>query len=111
MINAKDKVIELEAPLPEDLPEACPICGSAWSFDTEEATTIDLPEFIAREIKRWNIQIAACTCGFRQRGTHPELGKDQHGATAHRVGPRIQAAGLALHYHYGMAQELVKIGP
>lgn len=36
------------------------------------------------------------------RGQHPDLASDQHGATAHRLGPRVKAAAHALHYGVGV---------
>ena len=41
-------------------------------------------------------------------GTHPELAKDQFGATAHRIGTRIYAWALASHYDSGMAMRQVE---
>ena len=97
-----DQVIELEARLPDDSREHCPLCGGALELGYEEATTIDIPKIIPREIKRWQIEMGQCQCGYRCRGTHPDLASTQHGATAHRVGPRVQSLGLVLHYHYGL---------
>ena len=97
-----DQVVELKAPLPDESRERCPQCGGALELGYEEATTIDLPKIIPREIKRWKIEVGQCQCGYRCRGTHPDLAITQHGATAHRVGPRVQSLGLALHYHYGL---------
>jgi len=73
--------------------EACPKCRAKLKRQASEtATTIDLPQLIGRVIKYFSIEVAECTgCGHKLRGTHPELAKDQFGATAHRIGPRIYA--------------------
>jgi hypothetical protein len=36
------------------------------------------------------------------RGHHPDLGPDQYGATAHRLGARVRAAAHLLHYGVGI---------
>ena len=60
-------------------------------------------------IKYFSIEVGKCTgCGHKVRGTHPELAKDQFGATAHRIGPRIYAWALALHYDSGMSWRQVE---
>ena len=41
-------------------------------------------------------------CGRRLRGRHPEVGSDQYGASAHRVGRHVMAAVHMLHYGVGI---------
>ena len=36
------------------------------------------------------------------RGQHPDIGSDQHGASAHRLGDRVKAAAHLLHYGVGV---------
>ena len=36
------------------------------------------------------------------RGSHPDIAPDQHGATAHRIGPRAKALAHVLHYGHGV---------
>lgn len=98
-----DQVTDIQVPLKNNHGGVCPKCGSELHTKTEMATTIDIPESIARQINRYHVQVCECaSCGYRERGTHPDLPSDQHGATAHRVGPRILALGLTLHYHFGV---------
>ena len=80
----------------------CPECGKALEIQIENASTIDTPTDPVRLIKIFEVPVARCTCGFCQRGEHPELAQGQHGATAHRTGPNIKAMGLALHYEFGV---------
>ncbi len=69
----------------------------------EEATTIDVPAEPVRIIKAFAVQVGVCPrCGKKVRATHPDLAPDQCGATAHRVGPNVQAQALALHYYSGL---------
>lgn len=41
------------------------------------------------------------------RARHPAVAPDQFGATAHRLGPRAQAAAATLHYGDGLPQRKV----
>jgi ribosomal protein S27AE len=81
----------------------CPQCGEQMEVNVEEATTIDVPAEPVRVIKLFTVQLGVCPrCGHKVRATHPDLAPDQFGATAHRVGPNVQAQALALHYHSGL---------
>lgn len=81
----------------------CPQCGEQMEVHVEEASTIDLPAKPVRIIKSFAVQVGVCPCcGKRKRATHPDLAPDQFGATAHRVGPNVQAQALALHYYSGL---------
>ena len=99
-IRAGDNVRVLEAPLPEGHSGTCPNCGGTLRIRIETASTIDVPASLPREIWRWNVEVGECGCGYCERGSHPDLPCDQHGATAHRVGPRVRSLGLTLHYHW-----------
>ena len=41
-------------------------------------------------------------CGGKVRGRHPGITAGQHGATAHRLGPRVKALAHILHYVHGV---------
>jgi hypothetical protein len=57
------------------------------------------------EVKAYRIHLRACgRCRRKVRGQHPEVAPGQGGATAHRVGPRAQAAAHLLHYGDGIPQ-------
>src|SRR5438132_9432320 len=90
-----------EAPVSET---ACPDCGGELEAVGEETVTnTELPELPKPLIKAYRGQIClCCQCGKKVRGTHPEVAPDQHGATAHRVGPRAHAAGQLLHHESGV---------
>ncbi|MDQ2801536.1 MAG: IS66 family transposase [Pseudomonadota bacterium] len=83
---------------------ACPRCGGVLVADGEElASTTDLPQRPQPVVRQYRVALCRCTlCGARVRGRHPDLAPSQHGATAHRVGPRLLAAGQVLHYAGGV---------
>lgn len=103
-----------EAPVPESYsapPEAvpvtesaCPVCGGELQAETEELVTVtELPETPQPVVKAYRVKSRCCAqCRRTVRGTHPEVASDQSGATAHRLGPRAQAAMNLLHYHCGL---------
>ena len=81
----------------EDVPVTsthCPDCGGVLVGDEEEIVTqTELPPTPKPDIKAYRIQIrSCCRCQRKVRGAHPEVSPDQYGATAHRLGPRAQAA-------------------
>ena len=88
---------------------ACPHCGGVLVADgTEAASITDLPERPQPVVRHYQISISRCqACGRSVRGHHPDLAADQHGATAHRLGPRVLATGHALHYGQGLPQRKV----
>lgn len=88
---------------------SCPLCGGALEQDgVEFATTTDVPEHPKPEVTQYRIAVCHCrNCGKTVRGTAPGLAADQHGATAHRVGPGVMAAAHALHYGVGVPQRKV----
>ena len=63
----------------------------------------DIPEMPRPEVRGYRVQMCRCRgCGRRVRGRHPEVGPDQYGASAHRVGRRVMAAAHMLHYGVGI---------
>lgn len=87
----------------------CPDCGGDVMEDGEEiVTTTEIPPAPRPEVKAYRIRIrVCCKCQRKVRGRHPEVAPDQCGATAHRLGPRAQAAAHLLHYGDGIPQRKV----
>src|SRR3712207_3153969 len=55
------------------------------------------------EIQHYAVEVRECgRCGSRVRGRHPGIAAGQHGATAHRIGPRVKALAHILHYVHGV---------
>ena len=55
-------------------------------------------------------QVCRCvSCGRRVRGRHRDVGPDQYGASAHRVGKRVMAAAHMLHYGVGIPVRRVPV--
>lgn len=83
---------------------ACPACGGELQAETEELVTVtELPEIPKPVVKAYRVTSRCCAqCRRTVRGTHPAVAPDQSGATAHRLGPRAQAAMSLLHYHCGL---------
>lgn len=93
----------------EDVPvreDACPDCGGELAdAGTEVVTNTELPPAPKPEVKAYCVHIRSCRrCKRKVRGRHPEVASDQFGATAHRLGPRAQAAAAILHYEDGIPQ-------
>jgi hypothetical protein len=96
----------------EDLPDeetTCPECGGDLTGDDQEiVTNTELPPMPKPEVKAYRVQIrSCCRCKRKVRGRHPDVAPDQYGATAHRIGPRAQAAAATLHYEDGIPQRKV----
>jgi transposase len=87
----------------------CPHCGGVLVGDGLEVASItDLPEQPRPVVRHYQVAVCHCqSCGRSVRGRHPDLATDQYGATAHRLGPRLLAAGHALHYSQGIPQRKV----
>jgi hypothetical protein len=99
-VKPGDQVEEIEVNLDDT---HCPGCGERLEVGVEEASVIDVPAEPVRVIRFFTVQVGVCPhCGRRVRATHPDLAADQFGATAHRVGPNVQAQALTLHYHSGL---------
>ena len=92
--------------------DSCPGCGGILEHDGESlAYVTDIPEMPRPEVRGYRVQIPyrgtgqACRCrgcGRRVRGQHPEVGPDQYGSSAHRMGRRVMAAAHMLHYGVGI---------
>jgi transposase len=92
---------------PEEVPvaeTACPGCGGELGAETAELVTVtELPEIPQPVVKAYRVNSRSCgQCHRTMRGRHPDVAPDQSGATAHRLGPRAQAAMSLLHYHCGL---------
>ena len=99
-----------EPPIPVPVLDAvCPRCGGVLVADGEElASMTDLPQRPQPVVRQYRVARCRCTrCGKRVRGRHPDLAPTQYGATAHRVGPRLLAAGQVLHYAGGVPVQRV----
>ena len=97
---------------PVDVPvteAVCPDCGGELVDEGEEiVTNTEIPPAPRPEVKAYRIKIrSCCRCKRKVRGQHPEVAQDQLGATAHRLGPRAQAAAHLLHYGEGIPQRKV----
>ena len=83
---------------------SCPDCGGALSeASTEIVSTTDVPVERCVEVRRYAVEARQCgQCGKSVRGHHPDIAAGQHGATAHRVGPRVKALAHVLHFAHGV---------
>ena len=84
--------------------ESCPGCGGILEHEGESlAYVTDIPPMPRPQLKGYRVQTCRCvSCGRRVRGRHPDVGPDQYGASAHRVGRRVMAAAHMLHYGVGI---------
>ena len=92
---------------PVDVPveeTMCPFCGGCLEQkEPEVASVTDMPARPEPEVSLFKVHVCRCgNCGRKTRGKHPDVAADQHGATAHRVGPRIKAMAHWLHYGQGV---------
>jgi transposase len=87
----------------------CPDCGGELqAAGSEIVTNTELPPLPKPIVKAYRIHIHRCAhCQRQVRGQHVEVACDQWGATAHRLGPRAQAAAQLLHYEDGLPQRKV----
>ncbi|WP_291423199.1 IS66 family transposase [Deinococcus sp.] len=78
-----------------ELPNLCPACnftGELTLSHFEKASVTELPVLPRVEVTVYNVPIVLCPkCGKKIRGEHPDLQAGQWGATAHRIGPRLEA--------------------
>ena len=103
-----------KAPLPEEVTEppvevsvteaTCLECGGRLLPERVDVVSItDILPLPRPRVTEYRVQVCRCaSCGKQVRGQHPEVGPDQYGATAHRVGRRAMAAAHALHYGVGV---------
>jgi transposase len=82
----------------------CPDCGGQLGAAQQEIVSItDIPAQPQPEVHRYEVEVRRCRrCGSRVRGRHPAIAAGQHGATAHRIGPRVKALAHILHYVHGV---------
>ena len=99
-------VDELTAPITDVAvsDDICPGCGGILEHEGESlAYVTDIPAMPRPQLKGYRVQICRCRgCGRRVRGRHSDVGPDQYGASAHRVGRRVMAAAHMLHYGVGI---------
>jgi transposase len=91
----------------EDVPvsgDTCPGCGGRLEdAGVSIAYVTDLPRVLRPQVRAYRVQVCRCrSCGKAVRGQHPDIGSDQHGASAHRLGDRVKAAAHVLHYGVGV---------
>jgi transposase len=96
----------VEVPVSETV---CSDCGGDLMDEGEEiVTNTEIPPAPRPEVKAYRVRICVCCkCQRKVRGQHPEVAHVQCGATAHRLGPRAQAAAHLLHYGDGIPQRKV----
>jgi hypothetical protein len=105
IVTTVDEVEHLCAPLES---KDCPQCGTPLEIKHEEATIIDVAPQPTRIIKKFTREVGFCPiCLTTHLGHHPHLPDDQRGATAHRLGPNVQALGICLHYGTGIPMRKV----
>lgn len=82
----------------------CPDCGGQLGAARREIVSItDIPAQPQPEVHRYEVEVRRCRrCGSKVRGRHPGIAVGQHGATAHRIGPRVKALAHILHYVHGV---------
>ena len=100
---AEDTVVGplIDVPVEETV---CSDCGGALEHDrVDEVSVTDVPVAPKPEAKVFGVEVKRCCgCGRRVRGSHAAVAPDQHGATAHRIGPVAKAMAHTLHYGMGV---------
>jgi transposase len=78
----------------------CPDCaGMLIDAGTSKAWITDIPEIIKPVVTEYEIKLKRCSCCSRiVRGVHEDLGHDQLGVSAHRLGTRVKALSNWLHH-------------
>ncbi|GAA4010835.1 IS66-like element ISH10 family transposase [Deinococcus rubellus] len=88
----------------------CPSCQTPLdlaAYKTDLAFITELPR-VKPEVTQYNVPVTRCpSCGKDVRGEHPDLCRNQRGATAHRLGPRLIAAAQYLHHGLGLPERKV----
>ncbi len=87
----------------------CPFCGGCREQEEPVVASVtDMPAQPEPEVGLFKVYVCRCrNCGRKTRGKHPDVAADQHGATAHRVGPRIKAMAHWPHYGQGVPVRLL----
>ena len=108
-------------PSPDEVPEppvdvevagdSCPGCGGVLEQEgVDVAYVTDIPAMPRPQVTEYRVQVCRCRgCGRRVRGRHAEVGADQYGASAHRMGRRVMAAAHVLHYGVGIPVRRVPV--
>lgn len=103
-----------EAPPPEDMTkppvevkgtqDACPACGGPLEEQRVDlASTTELSARPRPQVTQSRVWVCRCpVCGHQVRGQHADVAPDQHGATAHRLGPQVMAVAHVWHYGRGI---------
>jgi hypothetical protein len=91
--------------------KVCPTCGGRLVEERVDfAYMTDLPAMPRPTVTQYRVAVWRClVCGKQVRGQHPDIARDQYGATAHRVGDRTMAAAHALHYGIGIPVRKVPV--
>jgi len=102
-VPSPEEITEPPVNVPVTL-ESCPDCGGKLEEERVDFAYItDVPPMPRPKVTQYRVRVCRCLrCGQRIRGQHPDLGPDQYGATAHRVGDRAMAAAHTLHYGAGI---------
>ena len=89
----------------------CPGCGGVLEQEgVDVAYVTDIPAMPRPQVTEYRVQVCRCvSCGRRVRGRHRDVGPDQYGASAHRVGRRVMAAAHMLHYGVGIPVRRVPV--
>ena len=89
----------------------CPGCGGVLEqAGVDVAYVTDIPAMPRPQVTEYRVQVCRCRgCGRRVRGRHAEVGADQYGASAHRMGRRVMAAAHMLHYGVGIPVRRVPV--
>ena len=89
----------------------CPGCGGVLEQEgVDVAYVTDIPAMPRPQVTEYRVQVCRCRgCGRRVRGRHAEVGADQYGASAHRMGRRVMAAAHVLHYGVGIPVRRVPV--
>ena len=91
--------------------ESCPGCGGVLEHEgVDVAYVTDIPPMPRPQVTEYRVRVCRCRgCGRRVRGRHAEVGADQYGASAHRMGRRVMAAAHVLHYGVGIPVRRVPV--
>ncbi len=89
----------------------CPGCGGVFEHEgVDVAYVTDIPAMPRPQVTEYRVQVCRCRgCGRRVRGRHADVGPDQYGASAHRMGRRVMAAAHVLHYGVGVPVRRVPV--
>ncbi len=89
----------------------CPGCGGVLEQEgVDVAYVTDIPAMPRPQVTEYRVQVCRCRgCGRRVRGRHADIGADQYGASAHRMGRRVMAAAHVLHYGVGIPVRRVPV--